>query len=766
MKNESAKESPWLTENSPSLVPKNAKTQSPLPFEPLREGDGIKLSRAAFKKRVTHAGPAFIKKEGPEIGLVRGFRYGIRDYPDPFWIGRGTAAGDYDNDGWVDLIFGTNHGFALYKNKGGWFELQKQPNPELDKLMVYGVALVDINNDGWLDIFFTTFNKGNYVILNHQGEFDYFHPIKVPNNQGVLTISPGFGDLDGKGFLDILNGNMALGVITGFDQFGPRRESSIVYNHGMQFTEVPLKGYSGESMASLISDFNNDGIPDIGISHDFIVPDNYFLGTPSGEFKMVKGSDGFIPKTPIFSMSIDTGDLNNDQVLDLVIGGTIEVKSETGKYPIDGWAPARYSEQKWTKQYCNKIKDDVVRKNCLVNREANHLIEFEEGRNVKINDCTQIADLTDMQSCLLSTMWLMVTHDDFRPDCKELGFDALLGQVCETLASKGRQYTPDDFPDAIPQENDNFVFLMGKDGRFHDINENRKQKAYDHPGGWTWNMRIADFDNDGWQDIFNSEGTVRKNDYGFNVFMKNKQGNGFEQKQFSYNLIDDFGLYSFVVVDTRNDGYLDIIGNSAEGPVQVYENNFPQANKSLAVSLSDSIGNHFGVGAKIYVSYDHGRKGQVREIKAGGGYLSVDAPVAYFGLGKTATIDEIKVKWRDGKETKLRALFQRVTTIGLSESARLLRARAILKLSYSLTDKHLCFTTKKVFSCLLFSSSPLFRLARASATQARRISVTPFLRNRKQPLMSGLISSWRQVPAMWIPMARAPRFFRATWLWL
>lgn len=135
----------------------------------------------------------------------------------------------------------------------------------------------------------------------------------------------------------------------------------------------------------------------------------------------------------------------------------------------------------------------------------------------------------------------------------------------------------------------------------------------------------------------------------WNVYMKNVDGKHFLQKQFSYGLTSDFGLFSFVNVDYDNDGDLDIIGNSAEGPVQVFENSATGKNRSIAVSLKDPAGNRFGIGAKIHVS--SGTLTQTREIKASGGYQSINAPIAHFGLGAVATVDELKVVWRDGKST-------------------------------------------------------------------------------------------------------------------
>ena len=229
----------------------------------------------------------------------------------------------------------------------------------------------------------------------------------------------------------------------------------------------------------------------------------------------------------------------------------------------------------------------------------------------------------------------------------------VLFEVCKYLQTKGKHYAQSDFPTAFSQINDSFVFLSHKNGSFRDINrkpKNRKSKdKYRHPGGWTWSSRIVDLDHDGWQDIFNAEGTVRVNDYGFNVFMKNMKGEGFEQRQFSWGLTDDFNLFGYVIVDFDRDGDVDIIGNSSTGPVQVYENFSTGSNHSVKISLNDLNGNRYGVGGKIFVKTKKGT--QVREIKSGGGYLSADPLRAWFGLGEESIVKLIRIKWRDGAQS-------------------------------------------------------------------------------------------------------------------
>lgn len=632
-----------LYKGSPSLL--SAKT---VDFIPDRVTEHARIYKSPFYPKEPSEFNGFEQVEGQELGLDRGYMYDIRDYTDPFWFGRGTASGDYDKDGWPDIIFGSNAGIYLYKNIGGRFKRQSIESDTLKKMKVFAVALVDLNNDDWLDIFFTTYNKGNFLILNQSGQFDAKNMIPVANRNGVLTLSPAFSDLNKDGYLDIVNGNIALGVVTGFYEVASRRQNSIVFNNKLRFKEAEIESDSGETMATLVSDINNDGISDIYFGNDFMIPDKVLLGTESG-YEQVKGNQ-FIPYTPFFSMGADTGDINNDLNLDFLITGTMYVAPYVGREPIDGKSPAEYSQFKGGVETCHSIKNDEYREHCIKIRTTNYIqgldrtqIMTQLNKVEEPDSCDHIPDETEKDICLTKKMWKLITQKENPENCEaDFGSDERLLTVCKILKIRERKLERKDLYGSIPQDDRNMLYTFNPQTEGFE-----EAKGFTHPGGWTWNSKIVDIDNDGWQDIITSDGTIRTDDYGWNVFMKNNKGDGFEQRQFTDGFLSDFGLYSFVTIDMDHDGDLDIIGNAAEGPVQVYKNHFAPNNHSLAISLQDYGGNGFGIGAKVVIRSQEGSMAQIREIKASGGYMSIEAPRAYFGLGNLAFIDEIQVTWPD-----------------------------------------------------------------------------------------------------------------------
>lgn len=576
----------------------------------------------------------FVRHEGPKFGLDEGFTYGIRDYPDPFWIGRGTASGDFDQDGWLDIAFGSDKGIKLYKNIGGRFV----PGERLlfsESMRVYSVAFLDWNNDGWLDLFFTSFNKGNYVYFNRKGIFDQ-EAYPVPNGKGILTVSPSFGDIDQDGYPDVYNANMALGIVTGFAHYGPGRRNSVTFNRALDYHVQDLDEFDGESMASLVSDFNDDGFLDIYVSNDFTIPDYLYYGGKNGGLKLEESEESVKRGAPIFSMSIDTADFNNDGKWDYIASGTLETSRALMVKPvIDGQPYATYSQLKGDASWCAKIEQDTYRENCMSDRGINKTINLSRIPNLSVSSCTKIKNANQRDDCLLAVMWLIVTNNKSTDDCsRDFGFDPIIEEVCFLHKRKKGNFKKEEIKGYIRQGNMPFLYLANDKGYV--------KAPFDHPGGWTWSMKAADLDNDGWVDIFNGEGAVRRGQFGFNVAMRNLNGKGFEQKQFSWGLAGDFGVFSFSFIDFDNDGDLDVIANSAVAPIRVFENKLND-NERVAFSIRSEQGNRLGLHTKVTITDDQGRQ-QMREIKAGGGYQSFDAPVAYFGLGQGAAIKSVVIK--------------------------------------------------------------------------------------------------------------------------
>ena len=122
--------------------------------------------------------------------------------------------------------------------------------------------------------------------------------------------------------------------------------------------------------------------------------------------------------------------------------------------------------------------------------------------------------------------------------------------------------------------------------------------------------------------------------------------------------VQDFTVVTaYTTLDIDNDGDLDVLTNAVNAPVRLYVNG-ESANQSIAFELRDELANRFGIGSKIIIHYgEEGELHQVRELKASGGFLSFDAPVAYFGLGGHEEVERVEVVWSTGEVSNLEGPF-------------------------------------------------------------------------------------------------------------
>ena len=144
------------------------------------------------------------------------YRGGLQSetFLDPLFFGRGIASGDFNLDSWPDIAVATNNGFELYQNMNGTrFKKVFSGVEMLNGKQGINIAVVDLNNDCWLDIFLTTFNEGNFVVLNPLPDDGRIKVLPVPNGGALLTSASAFADLNRDGFPDIVNGNYFLGVL-------------------------------------------------------------------------------------------------------------------------------------------------------------------------------------------------------------------------------------------------------------------------------------------------------------------------------------------------------------------------------------------------------------------------------------------------------------------------------------------------------------------------------------------------------------------------
>ena len=173
-------------------------------------------------------------------------------------------------------------------------------------------------------------------------------------------------------------------------------------------------------------------------------------------------------------------------------------------------------------------------------------------------------------------------------------------------------------------------------------------------GGWSWDVKIADFNNDQWQDLYVTNGTWVPNEVTpSNLYFVNDGSGKFEEQSGPAGNEDYLITAGATVFDMDNDGDLDMITVPVNGPLAVFRNNL-QAGNAISFEFADHAGNRMGIGNRIEIYYgENDDLKQMREVQLGGGFQSFDAPVAYFGLGDHEQVNRVKIYWSTGEATEI-----------------------------------------------------------------------------------------------------------------
>ena len=531
---------------------------------------------------------------------------------------------------------------------------------EEDNILTYeyfyngaGVAAGDINNDGLVDLFFTS-NQGENKLYLNRGDFrfeDITTSAGLADKTGWRT-GASMADVNGDGLLDIY-------VCRSGNQHEMLRYNSLYINKGNltfedQASSFGLNDKSYTTQAAFF-DFDNDRDLDVfllnhsrlTISNSYDVTRRYlekrvpFVGNrllknDEGKFVDVSDSLGVFGPASNYGLGVVMADFNND-------GST------------DVYTSNDYTEKDKLLLNTNFRFQDVS------DSSFSHMSQFSMGVDAADVNNDGYVDLVTLDMLPETNLR---QKEFFWPDKYD---------VYAAMVRSGRHH----------QYMRNMLHVNNGDGSFRETGQFARISNTD----WSWAPLLADFDNDGWQDLLITNGFKRNftsNDFlryqadlslkaqrgevvesmseilmrmpqnaTHDYVFKNIEGNRFMDMSASWGFQDETLSSGAAYADLDNDGDLDLIISRIDATAGVYRNNSEVLFKNhfMKVRLNGLGKNVHGVGARVSVHADSLHL--VRELFPVRGFQSSVEHTLFFGLGKHTEIDSMVVSWPGGKRQRI-----------------------------------------------------------------------------------------------------------------
>ena len=591
------------------------------------------LTSKPLPARAAAAGPRFQKLEPAATGIA--FRNELRreNLVAYVYTGAGVAVGDYDGNGLPDVYLVSQDGpNQLFRQTAPLrFEDATAAAGGLDGGEAWGNAasFADVDNDGDLDLYVCNLESPNLLYLN-QGD-GTFRESAGKFGLGLTAASTGcaFADYDNDGDLDLY-------VLT-----------NRVLKHGLPdeiVAEITLPKGMRKTKADLLPPYpkfeqDKDG--------NLVVPKGYedwfftLPGSPApfqaGQCDRLFRNDGYANWVDVTKeagiadhgngLSVVWWDFDGDGRMDLYVANDFQSPDQLYHNLGNG----RFAD--------------------VTNERLPHTAFFGMGCDFGDLDHDGRFDLCVADMSSTQHYWgkmLMGSMDQHR---------------WFLMNARPQQYMR------------NALYLNTGTKRFLEAAHMAGLASTD----WTWAVRFADLDDDGWLDFFATNGIPVFTDNPDTGEQFTKLWNQGQQKQalelfraipsvaekniarrndgavagglhFTdagalWGLDESSVAHGAVVCDLDRDGDLDVITNNLNAPCSVFENRGAEGHRVL-VELVGEKSNRRGVGAVIEVTA--GGVTQTAQVSPTRGYMSSGEAVEHFGLGAVTTIDALVVRWPNG----------------------------------------------------------------------------------------------------------------------
>jgi hypothetical protein len=479
-------------------------------------------------------------------------------------------------------------------------------------------------------------------------------------------------DYDRDGNLDIFFTNGA--DIASLQKSSPQYWDRLFRNNGDgSFTDVTEKAGlagTGYDTGVAIGDYDNDGYEDIFVGG--VHRNTLYHNNGDGTFTDVTEKAGLTHPDkeygPLWSITGAWVDVNNDGWLDLFVANYLSW--DVTKEPDCRFnGKPEYCHPKFYKELPNQLflnKGDGT----FVDVSAEAGIRSHLGKAMSVSVADYDGDGLPDIFVTNDKLFNFLFHNKGNVRFEEVAFEAGValpehGNLISNMGADFRDINNDGWPDIaiVALANETFPLYQNTgQGGFEEITGESGMIWLCHPmSGYSPN--VADFDNDGWKDLFASRGDVQSPamvgraqiDQPNTVFQN--AGNG----RWSA-LTEEAGFASqppkrhrgAAVGDFNHDGKLDLVVTALSAPAEIWMNDSPGDHHWLELALEGIKSNRDAIGAKIRLTA--GGKRQFNHVTTACGYASSSAGPVHFGLGAAQAADEIEIWWPSGTRQMLKGV--------------------------------------------------------------------------------------------------------------
>ena len=487
----------------------------------------------------------------------------------------------------------------------------------------------------------------------------------TPEKHQIETMPGGIAvfDYDNDGLPDIyfLNGAPQPSLV----KSGPEWWNRLYRNlGGWKFEDVTERaGLAGQGYAMGVAagDYDNDGWTDLVVTSMGF--SRLYRNRGDGTFEDVTEKAG-IPATR-WPISAGWFDMDNDGDLDLFIVNYCVWDPKTE--PFCGDKRAGY------RTYCHPKYYEGLPNTLLRNNGDGTFTDISKSSGIsqKIGKGMSVV-FADYNND--GRMDVLVTNDTvpnflFRNDGNgrftEVGFTSGIaiaddGKILSTMGAGFRDIDNDGWPDIFVTALANETFPLFRNlgnGVFQDITYRSRIGAASLPHSG-WSLGVADFDLDGWKDIFTANGDVQDNTELFSSRASKQQNQLFLNhggKLFSSVLFGSRAQHRGVALgDFDTDGLIDAAVSVLNEPAKLYRNRLGAGRRWLALRLRGARSNHDAIGAKVRITA--AGLTQYNHVSTSTGYQCSSEKTLRFGLGAATQADEIEIVWPSGGKQVLRGV--------------------------------------------------------------------------------------------------------------